>query len=270
MNHYIIHLECACSVAQLCLTLCDPMDYSPPGSSFHGILQARILEWGAISYSRGSSRTQGSNPSLLHLLHWQVSSSPLCHQGSPTVCIPYCTLYDTVQQLYLKSIILKRDHSEEKISSTNSKNLKFSHYKRSLQAKGGQGGPSSDPSPLGQPWRLTQNRKSVGNGNPLVVQRLELRALNAVGWIPGVGIKTLRDTQRAPPQSLSRMTSAVPQHPPLRTGVPGAALPSFPPTSFALTFLVVTTLAEIQGLLSSPQRTKKKARAHLDNLNLCS
>ena len=32
-------------VAQLCPTLCDPMDYSPPGSSVHGILQARILEW---------------------------------------------------------------------------------------------------------------------------------------------------------------------------------------------------------------------------------
>jgi len=36
-------------------TLYDPMDYSPPGSSVHGILQARILEWGAISFSRGSS-----------------------------------------------------------------------------------------------------------------------------------------------------------------------------------------------------------------------
>ena len=40
---------------QLCLTLCDPMDCSPPGSSVHGILQARILEWVAISSSRGSS-----------------------------------------------------------------------------------------------------------------------------------------------------------------------------------------------------------------------
>ena len=43
-------------VAQLCPTLCDPMDYSPPGSSVHGILQARILEWVAISFSRGSSQ----------------------------------------------------------------------------------------------------------------------------------------------------------------------------------------------------------------------
>ena len=44
-----------CSVAQLCLTLCDLMDCSPPGSSVHGIFQARILEWVVISYSRGSS-----------------------------------------------------------------------------------------------------------------------------------------------------------------------------------------------------------------------
>ena len=43
-------------VAQLCLTLRDPMDYSPPGSSIRGIFQARVLEWGAIalSYERGS------------------------------------------------------------------------------------------------------------------------------------------------------------------------------------------------------------------------
>jgi len=43
-------------VAQSCLTLCDPMDYSPPGSSVHGILQIRILEWVAIAFSRGSSQ----------------------------------------------------------------------------------------------------------------------------------------------------------------------------------------------------------------------
>ena len=42
-------------VAQSCLTLCDPMDSSQPGSSIHEIFQARILEWGAISFSRGSS-----------------------------------------------------------------------------------------------------------------------------------------------------------------------------------------------------------------------
>ena len=42
-------------VAQLCLTLRDPMDCSLSGSSVHGISQARVLEWIAISFSRGSS-----------------------------------------------------------------------------------------------------------------------------------------------------------------------------------------------------------------------
>ena len=46
---------CCYLVAKSCPTLCDPMDCSPPGSSVHGILQARILEWVAISFSRGSS-----------------------------------------------------------------------------------------------------------------------------------------------------------------------------------------------------------------------
>ena len=43
-------------VAQSCRTLCDPMDCSPPGSSVHGILQARILEWADIPISRVSSQ----------------------------------------------------------------------------------------------------------------------------------------------------------------------------------------------------------------------
>ena len=46
---------CACSVAQLCPTLCSPRDCRPPGSSAHGISQPRIVEWVAISSSRGSS-----------------------------------------------------------------------------------------------------------------------------------------------------------------------------------------------------------------------
>ena len=40
-------------VTQSCPTLSDPMDYSPPGSSVHGIFQARVLEWGAIAFTNG-------------------------------------------------------------------------------------------------------------------------------------------------------------------------------------------------------------------------
>ena len=65
----------ACSVTQSCLTLCDAMDCSLPGSSVHGILQARILEWVVISSSlhQGIFLTQGWN---LHLLHCRQI---LCH-----------------------------------------------------------------------------------------------------------------------------------------------------------------------------------------------
>ena len=69
-------------LAPLCLTPCDPMDQSPPGSSVHGILQARILEWVGIPFSRGSSWTQGSKPSFPHcrqILYY------LSHKGSQKI-----------------------------------------------------------------------------------------------------------------------------------------------------------------------------------------
>ena len=47
----IMHAAAAAKSLQLCLTLCDPIDGSPPGSSVPGILQARTLEWVAISFS---------------------------------------------------------------------------------------------------------------------------------------------------------------------------------------------------------------------------
>ena len=57
---------CACVYAQSCPTLCDPADCSPPGSSIPGSFQARIPEWVAISFSRGSSWSQGLNQCLQH------------------------------------------------------------------------------------------------------------------------------------------------------------------------------------------------------------
>ena len=59
-----------CVVLLGCLTLCNPMD-SPPGSSVHGIIPTRILEWVAVSYSRGSSQPR-DNSCLLHLLDRQA------------------------------------------------------------------------------------------------------------------------------------------------------------------------------------------------------
>ena len=72
-------------VAQLCPTLCDPLDCSPPGSSLHGrILQAGILEWVAIPLRQGTFPTQESNLRLLCLLPWQAGSLPVAPPGKPS------------------------------------------------------------------------------------------------------------------------------------------------------------------------------------------
>ena len=65
-------------VAQSCPTLCDPMNCSPLGSSVHGILQARTLEWVAISFSLGSSQPRD----WMGLLHCRQILYLLSHQGS--------------------------------------------------------------------------------------------------------------------------------------------------------------------------------------------
>ena len=68
---------------QACLTLCNPVDFSPPGSSVYGILQARMLEWVAMPSSRGIFPTQGANSSLSHVLHWQAVPLLLMPPGKP-------------------------------------------------------------------------------------------------------------------------------------------------------------------------------------------
>ena len=54
-NELYKHMCLLVKSLQSCVTLCDPMDHSPPGSSVHGVLQARTLEWVAMPFSRGSS-----------------------------------------------------------------------------------------------------------------------------------------------------------------------------------------------------------------------
>ena len=68
-----------CVLALWCLTLCYPLDYRPPGSSVHGLLQARILDRIAICSSRGSSQPRDQTCVSLWLLHWQLGSLPLHH-----------------------------------------------------------------------------------------------------------------------------------------------------------------------------------------------
>ena len=68
---------------QSCLTLCDPMDCSLPGSSVHGDSPGKNTGVGCHALLQGTPLTQGSNPSLLYLLYWQTGSLPLAPPGKP-------------------------------------------------------------------------------------------------------------------------------------------------------------------------------------------
>ena len=93
--HYTIifplNIYTVCVCAKSLQTLCSPMDYSPSGSSVHGILQARILEWVALPSSRGSSwlKIEPTSPSIPAL---QADSLPLSHGGSPNIHSTVCQL----------------------------------------------------------------------------------------------------------------------------------------------------------------------------------
>ena len=87
-----------CCLFQPCPTLCDPMDCSPPGSSVHGDSPGKNTGVGCHALLQGIFPTQGSNPGLLCLLHWQADSLPLapsgpedCERGN--FCFCYCCCF---------------------------------------------------------------------------------------------------------------------------------------------------------------------------------
>ena len=99
----LTYTHCAlCLVAQLCLTLCDPMDFRPTDSSVHGILQSRILEWVVFSYFRGPSQPwdqtcNSSSPGLAGGFfttalpgkpHIYTAAAAKSLQWRPTLCDP--------------------------------------------------------------------------------------------------------------------------------------------------------------------------------------
>ena len=111
--YHIRQYWCRCILAkslQLCLTLCNSRDYSPPGSSVHELLQARILEWVAMLSSRDLDQH------LLWLLHWQTSSLPLV-QPYVTETLENIVIFQNSWSLYLKYCLqLKR--KEDVVSNT--------------------------------------------------------------------------------------------------------------------------------------------------------
>ena len=94
MLNIVFQCESESEVIQSCTTPCNPMDCSPPGSSIHGILQARILEWVAISFSRGSSWPRDQTQVSLIAGRGFTSEPP----GNPWI---HRTLLNTHTQLWL-------------------------------------------------------------------------------------------------------------------------------------------------------------------------
>ena len=78
-------------VAKSCLTLCNPIDCSPPGSSVHGILQVRVLEWGVIAFS---------GPALLLLLLLLLSRFSVRLCATPETAQHYCLLIKMTVKLH--------------------------------------------------------------------------------------------------------------------------------------------------------------------------
>ena len=93
-------LQSQSEVAQSCPTLCDPMDCSLPGSPVHGVFQARLLEWVATSFSRGSSQlrdwTQVS--SFLATIYHSVLLVPLCMLSCFSLGQLFATLWTVTLQ----------------------------------------------------------------------------------------------------------------------------------------------------------------------------
>jgi len=123
---------CLCLVAQSCLTFCDPFDCSPPGSSVHEILQARILEWVAMSSSRGSSQprdqTQVSHIAGRFFTIWATREAQIfclaiyklnlnlswINMSHDPLLLPQCNWWDFVGiwSQKARAQVLSQDHSQ--------------------------------------------------------------------------------------------------------------------------------------------------------------
>ena len=109
-----------CSVAQQCLTRCDPMDCSPPGSSVHGDSPGKNTGVGCHALLQGIFSAQGSNPGLPHC-RWILYH--LSHQGSPVISLYIC--YKASNDGLNKGSLLYVSYFSRKLLPINTTTLKI-------------------------------------------------------------------------------------------------------------------------------------------------
>ena len=150
---------CCAKLFQSCLNLCDPMDCSPPGSTIHAILQARILEWVAMPSSRGSSWPKEQSWVASFLYH-------LCdYQGSPNQTVVLFKTWENFGACEYFSFICFQ-HLSKPCTLPPFKKKGLSKYKSSDRV-----GPKS----------LTSRRLDIRWQSPLCRQGLFRRAFTTTG-----------------------------------------------------------------------------------------
>ena len=112
---------CCCLVTNPVQLFCNPMDYNPPGSSVHGISQAKNTRLECHFLLQGIFSTQGSNPSLLN---WQVYYLSLSHQGSPTYNLRvHKTCYVSIYTFYMYMFLWRYVRDMQCISGEKSSRM---------------------------------------------------------------------------------------------------------------------------------------------------
>jgi len=185
-------------VVQSCPTLCnDPMNCSPPGSSVHGILQARILEWVAISFSRGSS--QPEDWTHVSCIGRQICSLQFANEKSKEGRFAFPSHQPSIMCISSATAVLA--HALFRLSpSANSSNpviifkLKSLHLLKTRTTKGKSG--------FEIPWRLQRNLLNKcfgidglsGWGTRVGNQGLTLITLHLLGHVTVLLIQNLHKT----------------------------------------------------------------------------
>ena len=122
---FYILIGCCCLVAKSCLTLLQPMDCSTPGSSVHRIPQSRILEWFAISFSRGSTQSLLWGSLIVSSSHYIIFQNPFQVLPSPgSLSEPHKWLKDICPPLIPEEIVMTTCLGEKMPGTPLSPNLK--------------------------------------------------------------------------------------------------------------------------------------------------
>ena len=148
-------------VAQSCPTLCNPMDCSLPGSSVHGIFQARVLEWIAISFSRGSS-----NPGIeTGASALEADTLPSEPPGKSSIMYVYTVSAEKAMATHSSTLAWKIPWTEEPARLQSMGSLRVGHN-----------------------WATSLSRIGEVNGNPLQCSRLENPRDGGAWWAAVYGV----------------------------------------------------------------------------------